>query len=37
MNAPAFASLLPGHTMLIADSGNNRIIEVDSGDNVIFQ
>jgi hypothetical protein len=37
MNAPAFASLLPGGLVLVADGGNNRIITLDRTDAIRFQ
>jgi len=37
MNAPAFASELPGHTILVSDSGNNRIVTLNGTDAVMFQ
>ncbi len=37
VNGAAFASRLPnGHT-LISDSANNRIVEVDSTDHIVWQ
>jgi hypothetical protein len=37
VNGAAFASRLPNGDTLISDSNNNRIVEVDDGDNVVWQ